>query len=90
MPDYATIGGCELIGRPVFRVGLSEFEVVVEMVAAFRGAEEKGVAFAVGKCGTEAVGPGVGFEIGGFVKDNEIETFATEGVRVEAAFDDDG
>ena len=70
---------------------MGELEVVVEVVAAFWSAEEEGATFAVGESGAEGIGPGVGFEIRGFVEGDEIKTMAAEGVGVEAAFDiDDG
>ena len=60
------------------------------MVAAFGRPDEEGAALAVGEGGAEAVGPGVGFEVGGFVEDDEIQAFAAERVGVEAAFHQDG
>ncbi len=87
--DAALFGG-ELVGSPLVGIGLGEFEVVVEMVAAFWSAEEEGAAFAVGESGVEALRPDVGFEIGSFVEDDEIETVAAQVVRVEAAMDNDG
>jgi hypothetical protein len=59
------------------------------MIAAFGTAKDHGAALALSKRGTKAVGPGFGFEIGGFVENDEIETAATERIGFEAAFDED-
>ena len=87
--DKAAFFGSELKGRPV-GVGFGEFEVVIEMVAAFGGTDEEGAALAVGERGAQDVGPSVGFEVGDFVEDDEIEAVATQGLGIKRAFEDDG
>jgi len=88
--DDAALFGGELVGSPFVGVGFGGLKVIEEMVAAFGGTEEEGAALAVGEGGAEALGPGVGLEVGGFVEDDEVETLTHEVAGIEAAFDGDG
>ena len=62
---------------------------VPEPVAAVGRAEEEGAAACGDEHGADDLGPGVRINVGGFVEDDEIETFAAQVIGIEGAADGD-
>lgn len=87
--DVSSLSGGELEGGPIGG-GLGIFETLVKVIATFGGADEEGAALAVSECGANDFEPNLGTEGGALIKDDEVETVATEGFGIVGSTDSDG
>ena len=88
--DEGVVGGGKVEGLPVAPLGvLAELVQVVEPVASVGGAQEEGAAAGGGEHGSDDLDPELRVHEGGFIEDDEIESFAAQVVGVPGAVDGD-
>ena len=88
--DEGVVGGGEVEGLPVCFFGIeAEAVEVVEPVAAFGRGQEEGGAACRDEHGADDFVPGAGLDEGGFIEDDEVETFAAEVIGPEGAAEGD-